>query len=744
MAEEEAQVAVEEEQPVAEGEQYGEGGEGGEGGEDEADPRLGEYVHPRKGVFPTYLFENARNTRLYFDEAVGQWARMPLSWERNVPEIKAMLDEIDGVLPLWRNVNEQLLVLRECNYDLEDAIVFAEINWGFSEAARAKELSPVQAERTMRASMSVRRASFAQQSLVNREKPRDLGPLSVAASSYIHELESKVAALQKEAAAKKSAVAEEAEDHVASLVREKTVLATKARVEERALLEAKQTADELSEALAAARKRAVELEKQVVALQADNERLQGGAAAGGSEKDKKKGLEAEVDKLRADNVALKLKVTQFKSELEDPTKSPAAGKLFGGLHAKAAALRREKDLFAGVVKADLAALAAMFHEARRAARDMGAHHARQLDEITQKYRAEALQRKLLYNKVQELRGNIRVFCRVRPDKDGVVRVAGETDVVLPSLKGDDVLLEYDHVYGAKATQEEIFADTKPIVLSCIDGYNVCLMAYGQTGSGKTYTMMGPTENPGVNRRAIRELLQLAKDRPEIEFTIKVSLMEVYNENLYDLLSTSREKLAVHQNADGVYVPDLTERVMQTQADIEAVLEEGNSNRTTASTKMNTESSRSHLLLQIYVTAHNTISKATNYGKLTLVDLAGSERVSKTEAAGDRLVEAAAINKSLTSLGQVFKAIQTHAPHIPYRNSKLTHVLQDSLGGDSKTAVFINVRAEPTNLAETHATLNFGQNIRKIELGPASKHKGSGGPPPPPPPPAAVVGMPKRK
>jgi kinesin family protein C2/C3 len=447
-------------------------------------------------------------------------------------------------------------------------------------------------------------------------------------------------------------------------------LASRAKSEERALLDARQAMDELNETLADMRKRTTELEKQVVALQAENEQLQAGAGAGAG-----KGKAGDAEKLRTENVALKLKVTQLKSELEDPTKSPAAMKVIGGLHHKVKALQTEKTAFDKTVKADLAALAAMFFDVRRHAKDMAAAHARILDDITQKYRAEALQRKLLYNKVQELRGNIRVFCRVRPDKDSVVRAAGDTEVVLPSLKGDNVILEYDHVYGVKATQDEIFADTRPIILSCIDGYNVCLMAYGQTGSGKTYTMMGPPENPGVNRRAIRELLALAKERPEVEFEIKVSLMEVYNENLYDLLSRKRDKLSIHQNADGVYVPDLTERVMSTQADIEAMLEEGSTNRSTESTKMNSESSRSHLLLQIYVTAHNTISKQTNFGKLTLVDLAGSERVSKSEASGDRLLEAAAINKSLTSLGQVFKAIQTHAPHIPYRNSKLTHVLQ---------------------------------------------------------------------
>ena len=180
---------------------------------------------------------------------------------------------------------------------------------------------------------------------------------------------------------------------------------------------------------------------------------------------------------------------------------------------------------------------------------------------------------------------------------------------------------------------------------------------------------------------------------------------------------------------GTYVGNLTEKTVKTQAEIEQIMAMGDKNRSMAATKMNTDSSRSHLLLQLRVTGYNTISNTTTVGKLTLVDLAGSERVSKTEASGERLVEAAAINKSLSALGQVFKSLATNSPHIPYRNSKLTHVLQDSLGGDSKTAVFVNVSPLEENLSETHMTLKFGQGIRKIELGPASKHKKPGLPKP---------------
>eukprot|EP00041_Stephanoeca_diplocostata_P034800 m.1205232 g.1205232 ORF g.1205232 m.1205232 type:complete len:251 (+) comp24582_c0_seq18:3670-4422(+) len=143
--------------------------------------------------------------------------------------------------------------------------------------------------------------------------------------------------------------------------------------------------------------------------------------------------------------------------------------------------------------------------------------------------------------------------------------------------------------------------------------------------------------------------------------------------------------------------------------------DGEKNRHVASTKMNSTSSRSHLLLQLLIEGHDTISGQMSKGKLTMVDLAGSERIAKTEATGQRLVEAASINKSLSALGQVFTALRQDQSHIPYRNSKLTHILQDSLGGDAKTCVFINTSPAESNLPETLSTLQFGSAISKIEL-----------------------------
>uniref|UniRef100_A0A1X7U2C3 Kinesin motor domain-containing protein n=1 Tax=Amphimedon queenslandica TaxID=400682 RepID=A0A1X7U2C3_AMPQE len=191
----------------------------------------------------------------------------------------------------------------------------------------------------------------------------------------------------------------------------------------------------------------------------------------------------------------------------------------------------------------------------------------------------------------------------------------------------------------------VLEDTRPIITSCADGYNVCIIAYGQTGAGKTYTMMGPRDNPGVN------------EKDKTDFEMKVSMVEVYNESIYDLLKSPnevQEKLQIHKKGKELHVPGLTEIEVCSTDDVIKVMTVGEKNRTTASTKMNTNSSRSHLLLRLVLVSYNSVSKTTTRGSLTLVDLAGSERISRSEATGLRLVEAAAINKSLSALGQVRK------------------------------------------------------------------------------------------
>lgn len=289
--------------------------------------------------------------------------------------------------------------------------------------------------------------------------------------------------------------------------------------------------------------------------------------------------------------------------------------------------------------------------------------------------------------------------------------------------GQKKSFRFDRVFFPTSTQEEVFQDTLPLITSCVDGYNVCIMAYGQTGSGKTYTMMGTNEDPGVNIRSILELLRVCDERTTVDYTMCISMVEVYNETVRDLLSESgsSQQLTIQMRNKQLVITDVTEANVKSAADIKGIMEKGDSNRSVGATKMNTNSSRSHLLLLLKLHGTDRVTNAVTRGTLTLVDLAGSERISKTEATGQRLVEAAAINKSLSALGQVFAALRTNAMHVPYRNSKLTQLMQSSLGGDGKACLFVNVSPLASNLSETASTLQFGSAAKQVELGKAKQN-----------------------
>ena len=351
-------------------------------------------------------------------------------------------------------------------------------------------------------------------------------------------------------------------------------------------------------------------------------------------------------------------------------------------------------------------------------------------DLMKRYKYETRERKLLYNHIQEMRGNIRVFCRVRsddrtacvlrfPDKNAI---GTPTELVCPN-PNDPALskrFEFDRVFNPEDNQSDVFDDTEPVITSTVDGYNVSIVAYGQTGSGKTYTMMGTEDNPGVNRRAIRELLRVCDDRANVDYTITVSLLEIYNDAIIDLLTEeSVDKQDCKLRIDPVtklgFVSNLNWRGIKSIDDVVQALVDGEKNRSVACTKMNSASSRSHLVLTLEVTGTDAVTEETTVGKLRMVDLAGSERNSKSGATGKQLVEANAINTSLSALGQVFIGLRAGDKHIPFRNSKLTHLLQDSLGGQSKTCFFVNVSPSERNLQETMSTLQFGSSIRKVLL-----------------------------
>ncbi|KAF7485271.1 kinesin protein KIFC3-like [Marmota monax] len=356
-------------------------------------------------------------------------------------------------------------------------------------------------------------------------------------------------------------------------------------------------------------------------------------------------------------------------------------------------------------------------------------------ELLRKYRRELQLRKKCHNELVRLKGNIRVIARVRPvtkeDGEGpeatnAVTFDPDDDSIIHLLhKGKPVSFELDKVFSPWASQQDVFQEVQALITSCIDGFNVCIFAYGQTGAGKTYTMEGTPENPGINQRALQLLFSEVQDKAsDWEYTITVSAAEIYNEVLRDLLGREpQEKLEIRLCPDGsgqLYVPGLTEFQVQSVGDINKVFEFGHTNRTTEFTNLNEHSSRSHALLIVTVRGVDCSTGLRTTGKLNLVDLAGSERVGKSGAEGSRLREAQHINKSLSALGDVIAALRSRQGHVPFRNSKLTYLLQDSLSGDSKTLMVVQVSPVEKNTSETLYSLKFAERVRSVELGPGSR------------------------
>ncbi|XP_019451535.1 PREDICTED: kinesin-like protein KIN-14G [Lupinus angustifolius] len=346
----------------------------------------------------------------------------------------------------------------------------------------------------------------------------------------------------------------------------------------------------------------------------------------------------------------------------------------------------------------------------------------------------------LYNQVQDLKGNIRVYCRVRPltgaqtNHHGSVSNVNEGSIslIIPSKNGKEgkKTFSFNRVFGPSATQGEVFSDTQPLIRSVLDGYNVCIFAYGQTGSGKTHTMTGPNnlteETVGVNYRALRDLFLLSEQRRNtIHYDISVQMLEIYNEQVRDLLTTdgAHKRLDIRNSSNnGINVPDANLVPVTLTSDVLNLMNMGHKNRTVSYTAMNDRSSRSHSCLMVHVQGRDLTSGNSLRGCMHLVDLAGSERVDKSEVTGDQLKEAQHINKSLSALGDVIASLSQKHSHVPYRNSKLTQLLQDSLGGQAKTLMFVHISPEPEALGETISTLKFAERVSTVELGAARVNK----------------------
>ncbi|CAN4113628.1 unnamed protein product [Withania somnifera] len=344
----------------------------------------------------------------------------------------------------------------------------------------------------------------------------------------------------------------------------------------------------------------------------------------------------------------------------------------------------------------------------------------------------------LYNQVQDLKGSIRVYCRVRPFLPGQSSYLSNVDhiddgsitISVPSKNGKGrKSFNFNKVFGPSATQGEVFFDTQQLIRSVLDGYNVCIFAYGQTGSGKTYTMTGPKDlteqSRGVNYRALGDLFLLAEQRKDtFLYDVSVQMIEIYNEQVRDLLVLDgvHKRLEIRSASQGLSVPDASLVHVTSTSDVIDLMNLGQRNRAVSATALNERSSRSHSCLTVHVQGRDLASGAVLRGCMHLVDLAGSERVDKSEVTGDRLKEAQHINKSLSALGDVISALAQKNAHVPYRNSKLTQLLQDSLGGQAKTLMFVHISPEPDAIGETISTLKFAERVSTVELGAARVNK----------------------
>ncbi|KAF2845554.1 kinesin-domain-containing protein [Plenodomus tracheiphilus IPT5] len=362
-----------------------------------------------------------------------------------------------------------------------------------------------------------------------------------------------------------------------------------------------------------------------------------------------------------------------------------------------------------------------------------------------KLRQEETLRRKLFNQVQELKGNIRVMCRVRPahesetepalisypDNDTDSKEVAITGPSKQSATGKDITASYaysfDRVFGPMTQNAEVFEEISQLVQSALDGYNVCIFCYGQTGSGKTHTM---SSADGVIPRATAQIWEEAQRLQEKgwRYSMEGSFIEVYNETYNDLLGRSedldKKKVEVRHDAKKMqtYLENAVSVMLDGPDSVEKILDTASKNRTVAATKANMRSSRSHSVFILKLVGTNEVTGEKSEGTLNLVDLAGSERLEHSKAEGTRLKETQNINKSLSCLGDVINAIGSakESTHIPYRNSKLTFLLQNSLGGNSKTLMFVMVSPLQAHLQETLTSLKFATKVHNTHIGTAKK------------------------
>jgi kinesin family protein 3/17 len=321
---------------------------------------------------------------------------------------------------------------------------------------------------------------------------------------------------------------------------------------------------------------------------------------------------------------------------------------------------------------------------------------------------------------KELSNGHNVCVDIQPSR-GVVEIYNPRE----DLKSNGKMFTFDAVYDGDAVQQDIYDDSvRPLVSQVLNGFNGTIFAYGQTGTGKTFTMEGSryegSELRGIIPRSFEHIFSHISRTSDMQFLVRASYLEIYQEEIRDLLdSNPKKRYELRESLDsGVYVKDLASFVCKDVHEIENLMTTGNRNRTIGATNMNEHSSRSHAIFMVTIEMSDISSAIENQvrvGKLNLVDLAGSERQSKTGSSGTRLKEASKINLSLSALGNVISAlVDGKGQHIPYRDSKLTRLLQDSLGGNSKTLMIANIGPASYNYEESLTTLRYANRAKNIK------------------------------
>lgn len=383
-----------------------------------------------------------------------------------------------------------------------------------------------------------------------------------------------------------------------------------------------------------------------------------------------------------------------------------------------------------------------------------------MESLEVKIQDNEMTRRKMHNEIQELKGNIRVFCRVRPLLDAekhfgmehitfpdsdhhTIELTRATNISFNEStahgkmkSGSKIKFIFDRVFEPLSSQKEIFDEISQLIQSVLDGYNVCIFAYGQTGSGKTYTMEGPQNisdfkieydnQLGIIPRTIHQIFNSVQELREKDwkYELEASFLEIYNEAIRDLLSVHPDNKCeiktVGAKGKDMHVTNLTLVKVTSVEIIQTLLKRAHKNRSVAATQCNEHSSRSHSVFRLKLNGHNDTTKEECEGMLNLVDLAGSERLKESCLEGSRLQETKNINRSLSNLGNVIMALAQKADHIPYRNSKLTHLLMNSLGGNSKTLMFVNVSPLEEHLNETINSLRFATKVNQCQIGTAQK------------------------